>query len=120
MAEVVKRRTISAAERARIMDNVDWKRVEGMSELDVEVARLSDPDALHPLSDELIDVSKLITALRKKLDLTQAAFASAYRIPLGTLRDWEQGKTKPDAAAWAYLRVIEKEPAAVARALAAA
>jgi len=40
------------------------------------------------------------------------------RIPLGTLRDWEQGRREPDAAALAYLRVIEREPEAVARALA--
>ena len=52
--------------------------------------------------------------------LSQPAFAEKYDIPVGTLRDWEQGRTRPDAAALAYLRVIEHEPEAVQRALAAA
>lgn len=49
---------------------------------------------------------------------TQEGFAARYRIPVGTLRDWEQGRREPDAAALAYLRVVEREPEAVARALA--
>ena len=55
--------------------------------------------------------------VRKTTGLTQEGFAARYRIPLGTLRDWEQARTEPDTAALAYLRVIEKEPEAVARAL---
>jgi hypothetical protein len=45
--------------------------------------------------------------------------AARFRIPLGTVRDWEQGRREPDAAALAYLRVTEREPEAVERALAA-
>ena len=44
-------------------------------------------------------------------------FSVRYRIPLGTLRDWEQGRTEPDQAAQAYLQVIAKEPETVSRAL---
>ena len=40
-------------------------------------------------------------------------------IPLGTLRDWEQGRKDPDAAARAYLTVIGRNPTAVAEALGA-
>jgi putative transcriptional regulator len=50
--------------------------------------------------------------------LTQEVFAARRRIPLGTPRDREQGRREPDAAALAYLRVIEREPEAVERALA--
>lgn len=49
--------------------------------------------------------------------MTQEQFAERYLIPLGTLRDWEQGRTEPDQAAQAYLRVIAKEPEVVSRAL---
>ena len=58
--------------------------------------------------------------VRNRTGLSQPAFAEKYNIPVGTLRDWEQGRARPDAAALAYLRVIEHEPEAVQRALAAA
>ena len=55
--------------------------------------------------------------IRRALGLTQEEFAVRYRIPLGTLRDWEQGAKQPDQAARAYLRAIAGDPAAVQRAL---
>jgi putative transcriptional regulator len=58
-----------------------------------------------------------LRAVRKKLELTQEEFARDFRIPIGSIRDWEQGRSRPDAAASAYLRVIEHDPAAVRRAL---
>jgi putative transcriptional regulator len=58
-----------------------------------------------------------LRALRKKLDLSQAAFAARYGFGLGPLKDWEQGCSRPDSAVRAYLRVIEREPTAVQRAL---
>jgi putative transcriptional regulator len=58
-----------------------------------------------------------VKIIRRALGLTQEEFAARYGIPLGTLRDWEQGRTEPDQPARAYLRVIAKEPAAAAKAL---
>jgi putative transcriptional regulator len=49
--------------------------------------------------------------------LSQEEFATRFHIPLGTLRDWEQGRKDPDAAARAYLVVIGRNPTAVAEAL---
>jgi transcriptional regulator with XRE-family HTH domain len=49
------------------------------------------------------------------LGLTQQEFADRYRIPIGTLRDWEQGRTEPDQAARAYLNVIARDPVEAAR-----
>jgi putative transcriptional regulator len=60
----------------------------------------------------------LAKRIRMRLALTQEDFASRYRIPLGTLRDWEQGRAEPDATAKAYLDVIAQEPDTVAGALA--
>jgi putative transcriptional regulator len=57
-----------------------------------------------------------VRIVRRALGLTQEEFAARYRIPLGTLRDWEQGRSVPDAPAKAYLRVIAAEPAATAQA----
>ena len=55
--------------------------------------------------------------LRRVLALTQEEFAERYHIPIGTLRDWEQGRCEPDQPARAYLTVIAREPEAVQRAL---
>ncbi|MEY4678772.1 MAG: helix-turn-helix domain-containing protein [Alphaproteobacteria bacterium] len=60
-----------------------------------------------------------VRTLRRALGLTQEEFALRYRIPLGTLRDWEQGRTQPDQPARAYLAVIARDPEHVRRALAA-
>src|SRR5213082_4098801 len=58
-----------------------------------------------------------IKTLRRALGLTQEEFAARYRIPLGTSRDWEQGRSEPDQPARAYLTVIAHDPEAVRRAL---
>lgn len=58
-----------------------------------------------------------VKAIRRKLRLTQTAFAERYRIPIERLRDLERGKAWPDASTRAYLTVISREPEAVQRAL---
>jgi putative transcriptional regulator len=55
--------------------------------------------------------------IRRTLGLTQEAFATRFQIPIGTLRDWEQGRAEPDQTARAYLRAIAGDPEAVWRAL---
>src|SRR5206468_7878354 len=55
--------------------------------------------------------------IRRALELTQEEFAARYHIPLGTLRDWEQGRAEPDQPARAYLTVIARDPEGVRRAL---
>jgi putative transcriptional regulator len=55
--------------------------------------------------------------LRRVLGLTQEEFAARYRTPIGTLRDWEQGRAEPDQPARAYLTVIAHDPEGVRRSL---
>jgi putative transcriptional regulator len=55
--------------------------------------------------------------IRRALGLTREEFAARYRIPVGTLRDWEQGRAEPDEAARAYLMVIARAPEMVRKAL---
>ena len=61
-----------------------------------------------------------VKAMRRKMGMTQESFALRYGLTLSRLRDWEQGRSAPDGAVRAYLKVIEKEPEAVERALTAA
>jgi len=58
-------------------------------------------------------------SLRKRLGMTQQEFAKALRIPLSTLRNWEQGRVLPDPAARSLLAIVGKNPKAALRALAA-
>ena len=82
-------------------------------------AALSDPDAQPATAAQLARARRVptIRALRKKLKLTQEQFAARFHLPLGTVRDWEQGAHRPDRAAQVLLTVIAKDPDAVARAL---
>jgi putative transcriptional regulator len=58
--------------------------------------------------------ARLIRETRTSLGLTQAEFARSFRVPVGTLRDWEQARaTAPDFAV-AYVRVIAQHPDLVA------
>jgi putative transcriptional regulator len=59
-----------------------------------------------------------VKTLRRSLQLTQEEFATRFQIPLGTLRDWEQGRSEPDAPTRAYLRIIAIDPIGTADKLA--
>lgn len=58
-----------------------------------------------------------VRAIRRKLGKTQTEFAGMIGVSLATLRNWEQGRRKPDGPAMALLRVAERDPTAVAEAL---
>jgi putative transcriptional regulator len=110
--------TISKRTRATVPDRIEPLRP--MTEEEVMAAALSDPYA-QPMTPEDFKRAKRTPRskiIRRSLGLTQEEFATAYRIPLGTLRDWEQGAAEPDSCARAYLAVIARMPDEVAEALA--
>src|SRR5215469_13758473 len=55
--------------------------------------------------------------IRRAWELTQEEFAARYHIPLGTLRDWEQGRADPDQPTQAFLQVIARDADRVNRIL---
>lgn len=90
-----------------------------MTDAERHAAALADLDA-QPLTEA--DMARMkrtprVTIIRRAFGLTQEEFSQRFRIPLGTLRDWEQGRKEPDAAARAYLVVIARNPDAVRAAL---
>jgi putative transcriptional regulator len=97
----------------------DWRAFDAMSEADRHRAALADADARPATKAQLARARRVPTvrALRQKLDLTQEQFAARFHLPLGTVRDWEQGAHRPDKAAQVLLTIIAKDPDAVARAL---
>lgn len=97
----------------------DWKRSDAMTAKQRQRAALSDPDALPLTPQDFRRMKRTPRAkiIRRALGLTQQEFATRFRIPLGTLRDWEQRAAEPDRAAQAYLTVIARNPKAVEKAL---
>ncbi|HEX4158948.1 MAG TPA: NadS family protein [Rhizomicrobium sp.] len=59
-----------------------------------------------------------VKAIRQKLHMSQQEFAASYRIPLATLKNWEQGRRAPDAPAAAYLLAIRRRPKEIMEAVA--
>lgn len=59
-----------------------------------------------------------VRAVRARLGLSQRQFAARFGFAMDALQNWEQGRRRPDGAARAFLTVIDREPEAVARALA--
>jgi putative transcriptional regulator len=95
----------------------DWTRADAMTEAEIHAAALADPDAQPLTSERPMTRTPQVRAIRRALGLSQEEFAARFHIPLGTLRDWEQGRKEPDTATRAYLRVIGYNPAAVTEAL---
>ncbi|EJW12918.1 hypothetical protein A33M_1480 [Rhodovulum sp. PH10] len=109
-------RTMPERRRPR---STDWRRFDATTEAERLRVALDDPDA-RPLSDA--DLGRVrrtpqVRIVRRALGLSQEEFAARYHIPIGTLRDWEQGRVEPDHAARAYLTVIARLPDAVRDAL---
>ena len=97
----------------------DWSRFDAMTEEQRQTAALADPDC-PPLTEEQLARARAVPplkVLRFKLGLTQEEFAARFHLPLGTVRDWERGARRPDAAAVVLLRVIDHNPQAVLQAL---
>jgi putative transcriptional regulator len=97
----------------------DWSRLDAMTEAEKHAAAVSDPDNPPLTEDDMRRMKQMPRAkiIRRALGLTQEEFAAHYRIPIATLRDWEEGRAEPDDAARAYLTVIAREPEMVRKAL---
>ncbi len=90
-----------------------------MTAAKIERAARADRDA-QPLNES--DFKRMrrtpqAKIIRRALELTQEVFAARFHIPLGTLRDWEQGRAEPDQPARAYLTLIGRDPDHVNRIL---
>ena len=117
----LRRITSSGKSGRRILSRVDPTR------LDQPAAFEADADTPFLTRRELREMKPVETenapdvgVLRRRLHLSQGAFATLFGLPLATVKDWEQGRRKPDAPARAYLRVIAQNPKAVRAALGSA
>ena len=114
--KTVKPQKVAVDEYGMTVDN--WTRLRAKTDAEIIAACESDPDAMPRKAWGPARRVSIAKRARWKLGMSQPEFASAFRIPLGTLRDWEQHRTLPDQAAQAYLAVIAAEPDMVRKVLA--
>jgi putative transcriptional regulator len=99
--------------------NVDWAKVHATTSED-DIRRHQIEDGFDP--DEEIDPSawRMVvsaSAVRAKLGMSQPQFAALINVPVATIRNWEQDRVVPDAAAKTLLAILWREPEAALRAL---
>jgi len=93
------------------MNKFSRELVQGMQEAAAFSESNKDGARVHVV--DLPDVR----AIRQQLHISQQCFAETYRIPLPTLKNWEQGRRAPDAPAAAYLLAIARKPRVIREAL---
>lgn len=83
---------------------IDAARVDATTETDIARHKLADAQQAKQ------DAAQFARQVRKRVGLSQAAFAQRIDVSLETIRNWEQGKRSPTGAAKALLRVLDKAP----------
>ena len=100
------RKTLKQLEMKKPLINA--KLMKATSEATIRRHAVEDgEDLTAPLPDYRLN---LVREARAKLDMTQAEMAALTKIPLATLRNWEQGRTAPDPAARALFKLIASKP----------
>ncbi len=112
--------------KKRLKGKTNWGKVKSLTEKQVIAAAKSDPDA-KPLTRAQLKKFKRVNppkeidvkAIREKLHVSQKEFASYFGVSVRTIQEWEQHRRTPTTIARNFLKVIEKAPKAVLKALAA-
>jgi putative transcriptional regulator len=109
---------------AKEIKKFDWSHVDAMTDKDIARQIASNPDAAPDMSAALKRGEfkrpikpEQIKAVRHKTGLSQSRFAARLHLNVATIRNWEQGRTRPDGAAITLLTVIDREPKMVMRTL---
>lgn len=85
-----------------------------------EAARLFRAGDMSRVTISVVTVPETVNVkkVRRKLGMSQAEFSARYGFKAATVRDWEQGRRKPDRSARILLTVLDKEPEVIERVLA--
>ncbi len=100
---------------ARAAARADWPRIDMTTRADMRRQAREDgedPEDARPFAEP-------VESIRRRLGMSQAQFAAAIRVPLRTVQNWEQKRTRPDQPALALLRIVAREPEAALKALSA-
>jgi putative transcriptional regulator len=118
------RMTFEEARKWAEENPVDWARIDAMTDEDIARQIAEDPDVAPDMSEalargEFVRVySANVLGIRTRMGLSHEQFAERFGLNAADLREWESMGGVPDEAVRTYLRVIEREPEAVARAIA--
>ena len=104
-----------AARRTPEEDAAFRRRLDATTEDEIRQQMIEDGE--DPDDAPRFETPVQARAVRHKLGLSQTQFARLLRIPVGTLRNWEQNRFAVDPAAQTLLKLIDREPAAALRAL---
>jgi putative transcriptional regulator len=94
-----------------ITPRTDWSRVDATTEEEI-AAQIAQDEA-----EAMRDAAAYARRVRRKVGLSQVAFARRIGVPVDTVRNWEQGKRAPQGPARALLRIIDRAPEAALSAL---
>lgn len=96
------------------MDEKLFKELETNLKEAVKIAK----GTTAPKSIYVVLTPAEIRTIRTNVNMSQTVFARSFQLSLDTLKGWEQGKRRPDAAAANFLRMIKADPKFVQRTLA--
>ncbi len=101
----------------------DWAALEALTDEEIAGQIAADPDVAPDVSDWPLDKAVImepvdVKAIRAKLGMSQEEFAKKFGLNVTALRDWEQQRRMPRGPTRTLLKIIDREPAAVRRALA--
>jgi putative transcriptional regulator len=119
------RMTFAEARKRAEQQPVDWARIDAMTDEDIARQIAEDPDVAPDMSEALergefvrLHVANVF-GIRTGMGLSHEAFAARFGLDPDEVREWEAMGGVPDETIRTYLHVIEREPEAVARAVAA-
>lgn len=103
----------------------DWNRLAALSDQEIDAQIGANPDAapdvsLLPIEDAALMEPVDVKAIRSKMGMSQQQFAETFGLSVSDLRSWEQQSRAPRGPAHTLLKIIDREPEAVRRALSAA
>lgn len=112
--------------KRKLHGKTNWAKVKSLTERQVISAAKSDPDAKPLTRTQLKKFRRVqppkeidVKAIREKLHVSQKEFASYFGVSVRTIQEWEQHRRTPTTVARNFLKVIDKAPRAVLKALAA-
>jgi putative transcriptional regulator len=87
-----------------ITPRTDWSRVDATTEEEI-AAQIAEDEV-----EAMRDAAAYARRVRRRVGLSQVAFARRIGVPVDTVRNWEQGKRAPQGPARALLRIIDRAP----------
>lgn len=103
-------------EEAVKVGRIDKAKFDATTDEDIARQIAEDPDTAPDVTT-LGDPLPNAKAVRLKCGMNQEAFAGALRVPVSTIRNWEQGRTRPDAVGASLLALVDRDAKTVFRIL---